>query len=403
MITENQVDALVERLIKRVDDANAYFLKQIGENIKKIGKLSPSKAQQLIQMLKYGGNYEDIVKKISKILDTNITEVDKIFDEYAKKDYAFYEDFYKYRNIPYASFNDNLALVNQTKSIANMMKQELYDFTRKNVLGYSFRDLDGNIVFKGLKDTYTTLLDNAFVYVGQGKETFDVAMKDILKDIGGSGLKKVDFESGRSVRLDSIIRMHLKSRLRELHNENQRIIASEIDANGVEISVHLNPAPDHEEAQGRQFDKDAFEELQRYGVAKDTTGKTIDLHKKLKSGLFATDYRPISELNCYHYVFAIVLGVNKPQYSDEQLQKIIDDNNKGFELDGKHYTNYEGTQLQRQIETEIRKQKDSKTIGEASGNQSLISDANVKIRQLKTKYKQLTDLSGLKPKKKRMR
>ena len=111
MITENQVDALVERLIKRVDDANAYFLKQIGENIKKIGKLSPSKAQQLIQMLKYGGNYEDIVKKISKILDTNITEVDKIFDEYAKKDYAFYEDFYKYRNIPYSEYSNNLSLV----------------------------------------------------------------------------------------------------------------------------------------------------------------------------------------------------------------------------------------------------------------------------------------------------
>ena len=42
-----------------------------------------------------------------------------------------------------------------------------------------------------------------------------------MKQIGESGLKTIDYASGRKVRLDSVVNMHLQSRLRELHNENQ--------------------------------------------------------------------------------------------------------------------------------------------------------------------------------------
>ena len=403
MITEKQIEALADRLVERVNKANTYFLEEIGKSINKLSKLSPSKAQQLVQMLKYGGNYEEILKELSRITNLNIYEIDTIFREYAKKDQLFYKSFYAFRDIPFIEYAKNPALINQTMAIANMMKSDLYNFTRENVLGYSFRDINGNITFKGLRDTYNTLLDNALLYVGQGKETFDVAMKDILEDIGGSGLRTLDFESGRSVRLDSMVRMHLKGRLRELHNENQKLIASDINADGIEISVHENPAPDHEDAQGRQFTNEAFNDLQTYGMAKDVNGKLIDMHRVLANGNSADDFRPISEMNCYHYIFAVVLGVNNPEYTEEQLQEIKDRNNSGFDFDGKHYTNYEGTQLQRRIETEIRRQKDIKTLGLASGDDAVVSTANSKITQLRAKYKQLNTISGLKGKPKRMR
>ena len=52
----------------------------------------------------------------------------------------------------------------------------------------------------------------------------------------------------------------------------------------------------------------------------------------------------------------------------KNLKEIIDSNNKGFEFEDKHYTNYQGQQLQRQLETErIRKQKDIHTIAKVSG------------------------------------
>ena len=108
-------------------------------------------------------------------------------------------------------------------------------------------------------------------------------------------------------------------------------------------------------------------------------------------------------MNCYHYIFSIVLGASKPEYTDKQLQEIIDNNNKGFELDGKHYSMYEGTQLQRNLERKIREQKDIQILAKASDNKELISQSQEKITQLTQKYKELSNISRLPTKMKRLK
>ena len=188
MITEEQIDLLVERLVERINKANIYFLKNIGSSLKKIRELTPSKAHELVQILQYGGNYEEIVQQISKYTGLNVNEIDEIFNEYASKDYSFYKRFYEYRNIPFVPFKENTILRNQTQALANIVKKEMYDYFRTNVLGYSIRGLDGKVKFMGLRETYNYLLDEALLNVGQGKETFDNAMSRILKQVGGSGL-----------------------------------------------------------------------------------------------------------------------------------------------------------------------------------------------------------------------
>ena len=349
MIDDKLIDIVIERLISRIEDTNTYILQEIGNSIKQIRDITPSKRHQLIQILKYGENYQDILNKLSKMTNLNLKDVEDIFKEVSKKDLNFAKNFYRYRNIPFVKYEQNEALKRQTEALANIVKNEMYNFTRANVLGYTIRDINGRVQFMGLRETYNRVLDEALLNVGQGKETFDSAMTRILKDIGGSGLKTIEYQSGRSMRLDSAVRMHLKGRLRELHNENQKIFGAEFDSDGYEISVHSQPAPDHEMVQGRQFSIAEYDRLNSGLEAKDYKGNTYTLDHDNKNG-----YRPISEMNCYHYIFNIVLGVSEPEYDDEQLQKIIDDNNKGFDFDGKHYTMYEGTQLQRQLERAIR-------------------------------------------------
>ena len=72
-------------------------------------------------------------------------------------------------------------------------------------------------------------------------------------------------------------------------------------------------------------------------------------------------------------------------------------------MDGEHYTNYDGTQMQRKLETEIRKQKDIQIMAKASGNKELVQESQQKITQLTRKYKELSDVSGLPTKMERMR
>lgn len=383
------IESLVLRQVDRINEANIVFLKAIGSSIKQIKELTPSEAQQLIQILKYGGNYDDIVRDMAKITNMNVNEINEIFEKYAKMDQEFYKQFYQYRNIPFVEYTENELLKRQTLALARITQDEMANYTRSTAIGYTVRGVDGKPRFMGLRSIYEKLLDDAFLSLSQGKTTFDSTMYQILSEIAESGLKTLEYESGRSIRLDSAIRMHLKDGLRNLHNENQKLFGEEFGSDGVEISVHGNPAPDHAEVQGHQFSNEEFEKFQNDEDAVDYKGVLFE------ADFEGHDRRSISQYNCYHYIFSIILGSSKPQYSQEELQAIIDKNEKGFEYEGKHYTNYEGDQLLRRIELEIRKSKDAQILGRESDNTELISKSQDRITKLTHKYHDVVKTSGL--------
>lgn len=386
MLSDEVLNKVIERITSRIEEGNTYTLQKIGESIKKIGALSPSKAQELGQILKYGGNYDKIVEKLAKITELNVKDIYEIFEEVAKSDYAFAKQFYDYKGVKYIPYEQNMALQNQVKALARITANEYVNFS--NTLAFTKR-VNGRVVYTDLARTYQDTIDKAILSIAQGKSTFDEQMYSTIKELASSGLKRVDYVNGRSVRLDSSVRQHLKGALRNLHNETQAIFGEEFGSDGVEISAHINPAPDHAEVQGRQFSKEEFAKFQNGQDAVDYTGK---LFTKEHNG---HDRRSISEYNCYHYTFDIVLGVSKPNYSEEELKQINNDNNKGFELDGEHFTNYEGTQMQRKLETEIRKQKDIQMMARASDNKELAMQSRQKVVQLTQKYKELSKTSGL--------
>ena len=405
MINESQIEFLTERLVERINKANIFFYKKIGSALRQIKELTPSQAHQLVQILKYGGNYDEIVRQIAKYTDLNIQDIDNIFNSYAKRDQLFYEKFYKYRNIPFVPFVENTALKMQTRALANIVKNEMYNYTRTNLLGFTI-----NGEFMNLKDTYNYVLDEALLNVSQGKETFDSSMRRILKDIGGSGLKTVEYASGRSMRLDSVVRMHLQDALRTLHNENQKIIGEEFDYDGIEVTHHSNSAPDHiDTIDGKQFALiDKIKEHIAKGIPTEVEkirgnqvwvdGKVYDDFNAMNNAL----KRPVSTLNCKHKIFTIILGVSKPAHTQEQLDEDKEKNIQGFILDGKHYSLYEGTQLQRQLERAIREQKDIQILAKSSDDMELVGTAQSNITKLTQKYKELSQISGLPTKMKRL-
>ena len=407
MISDELLDKVSERIIQRIENVNTDILKQIGNKLDEIGKLSPSQAQQLAQTLKYGGDYNKILKELARITKLNTKEIKEIFEEVAKSDYRFAKQFYDYRGIGYIPYEENIALQSEVKAIANITARRCAEMMSPRVLGFGMIDKKtGEKTFKGLKQAYYDLLDEAVLSVSQGKETFDQAMTKRIKEMGSGGLKviydstyinKYGEEVNHTRRLDSAIRMNLKDSLRELHNETQAIFGEEFNADGVEISVHENPAPDHEMVQGRQFSKVEFEKFQNDERAISYDGIVFE------PDFEGRDRRSISEYNCYHYTFSIVLGVSVPEYSKERLQEIIDRNNEGFEMDGKHYTRYEGTQMQRQLETAIREQKDTQIMAREAGQDDLVRESQQKITQLTAKYKELSNKANIPTKMQRMK
>ena len=398
MLSDEVLDKVIERITRRIEQGNTYVLEQIGKSIKQIGTLSPSKAQQLGQLIKYGGDYDKITKKLAEITKLNVKDIKEIFEEVAKNDYQFAKQFYDYRGKKFIPYEQNAALKRQVEALANVTSKEYVNLSR--TLAFT-RQVNGKVVATPLSKMYNEILDKAILSVSQGKTTFQEEMYRVIKELASSGLKTIDYGTGRSMRLDSAVRMQMRGALRNLHNETQELVGKEFDSDGVEISVHLNPAPDHAEVQGRQFSTNQYDEdgkLVKKGEFEkfQSDEKAVSYDGVVFEPEFeGHDRRSISEYNCYHYIFAIVLGVSEPEYSKEQLQKIIDDNEKGFEYEGKHYSLYDGEQLLRKVELEIRKAKDEQITARAAGIPEDINNAQKRITILTNKYRQLLKASGL--------
>ena len=274
------------------------------------------------------------------------------------------------------------------RSIGDITSEVYSNIARTRGIGFLFKDVNGQIYFKNIQQAYYEIIDRGILSISQGKETFQQEMRRIIKQLGNSGM--VIYESGRTRRLDSAIRMNILDGIRQVNNETTKRFGEEYGADGIEISVHANPAPDHADVQGRQFSKEEYKKLEDGEIAKDYKGRSRQLGHS-KSG----SYRHISEYNCYHKIFSIVLGVSEPEYSERQLNEIQEKNMKGFEFEGKHYSLYEGSQLCRRVELEIRKSKDTQILARASGDDELVLQSQGRITKLTNKYREILKASGL--------
>ena len=146
-------------------------------------------------------------------------------------------------------------------------------------------------------------------------------------------------------------------------------------------------APDHEPVQGHQFTNEEYEKLQSSLPFKDIQGRQFEAIE-----------RHIGQYNCHHFAWSIIIGVNKPNYTDAQLEKLKERNNEGYTLpNGKHLTLYGCSQKMRDMETAIRKAKEGQMMAQEAGDTELAKDYQAKESSLVKKYKAFAKECGLRP------
>lgn len=393
MLSQEVIEQLSDIFVKRVNKVNTFTLKTIARQlkaIKNIKDLRPTEVNKLVNLLKYGGDYNKIEKQLAKMSNLNKRDIDKIFKNTAKKNQQFAKKFYEYRNKPFIPLEKNNALLQQVEAIADVTKNTYRNIGNTRAIGFT-KKVGNKKIFVPLKEAYQEAIDEGITAVIQDKATMGDELRRIVKELSSSGLKYVEFESGYHRRLDSQVSMNLKDGLAQLTQSINLTFGEEFDADGVEISVHYNPAPDHAEVQGHQFTNDEFYKFQNDMDSQDVNGKK---YPKEHEG---HDRRSIGQYNCYHNIFPIIVGVDTPVYTQEQLQKIIDDNLQGIEYNGKHYTRYEGDQLMRKYELEIRKAKEQQIMQvEIGDDENEILKTQKSIKKMTKKYKQLCGLMGYK-------
>lgn len=391
MLTERQLELLPERIIERIKKVNTQFLEIIGKRIKEIGTITETDAHRIRMQIDLEADITEIQLALAAISEKNLSDIQEIFDIVAEDNYKFAEAV--------SGSTSASAAANLNDYVESLKKQAMEDYGNlsQNTAFMTFNK-KGQKVSTDPHQFYSEVIDDAIIAVTSGQSDFYSQMRQVLRNVADSGIrtkytplkgtagKTADYATGYSRRLDTAVRQNLLWGIKKCNDDMLERVGEEIGADGYEIDYHANPRPSHEKMGGRQY------------IVADK-GKVIN-------GTYFPPFREAEELlddyNCLHKKFPIICGVSVPNHSPEELAELKAKDKETIEFEGKEYTGYEFTQLQRKIETSIRHAKDRQILAAAAGDDELRRKEQEKINILTHKYKKVCDVSGLPSKKERM-
>lgn len=363
MLTPAQIEALRDRVTQISDPLTEYLLADIARRISQAGQLTSTAAYQIWRAQNLGMSQREIKKWMRDYLKLSHRDIRKLFTQSAEVGYKF--DIKRFPQVQAVAFKDNFVL-QQTVSAAVKLAQD--DFTNiTQTLGMV--DPYGKAL--PLQDVYRSATDFAFQQVFTGVTDYNTAIRRATANIAKYGLRTISYESGVHTGLEAAIRRNVMGGLGLMQEQISQQNHDALKADGWEISAHAASAPDHEPIQGKQY--------------------TDAEYQALNDSLA----RRIGTLNCGHAAFPIILGVNKPQYTAEDLAKFKVDNAAGINYQGQHYTTYEATQWQRKLERSMRYQKRRVLVANASGDAEQAKTAKTRLTLLQQEYRRFSKAAGL--------
>lgn len=363
MLTPDQIAALGESAAKITDPISEYLLQDITRRIAQAGQLTSTAQYEVWRMQQLGVSQQEIKKELSKRLGLSQREIRHVMYQSAQSGYNL--DIRRFPTVEAVPFAENLVLQQIVSAAAELAEADFTNLTQ--TLGMV--DPFGKAL--PLQEAYRACTDFAFQQVVTGAASYTEAIRQATRNLADKGVRVIDYQSGVHGSLEAAVRRSIMGGLGLMQEQVSQVTHDQLGCNGWEITAHANSAPDHEPIQGKQYGDEAY----------------TALNNSLR--------RRIGTLNCGHAAFPIILGVNRPQYSPEELEKFRADNEKGVTVEGRHYTGYQAAQMQRKLERAIRSQKRRVMVDEAAGDTEKLAQDKTRLNVLQQRYRSFTKAAGL--------
>lgn len=378
------LDALPEELAELFRALEITLLEEICSRLKAADELNEVTVQAIRALRSHGIDLKEIEKAVLKTSGISKTKLDKLLDDVVERNQKYYTEL-----INLAHITQPGKLVDDAEVAA--IKKQTIDTFRNLTASMGFLVDAGRTMLPPAK-AYQWALDNAVMQVQSGAINYNQAIKTAVKQLADSGLKVVDYESGHRDHIDVAARRAVMTGVSQICAKYTEQSAEYLETPYFEVSAHSGardkpgPSPwsSHKNWQGKVYsvrDGDIYPSI--YKVC----------------GLGAVD--GLEGANCRHRRFPWVEGVSERTYTEDQLKHI--DDGLGCTYDGKTYTAYEATQMQRRVEREIRKLKRKKAAYKAAGLHEDETAVNIRLRRLNAKYKAFSAEAGLPEQPERMR
>ncbi len=422
MLSDEQLEIISEALQPLFQYLEHEVIADIARRIKKTLTYSRTAELQALSMKALGYSPARIRKEAMKLLKADPEfrkqvakntleykrEVRNIINDIVKKaflandeivagagDMAWISDLSVWKDAG-KTLTDNAYLHQLVRAFADQTAGELKNLTQTT----GFKTMSGH---ESVKGAYRNELDKAVIKICSGTFSQDKVLRDTVHDLAQSGLRSIDFDSGRSMQLDTAARVAIRTGCHQLAGKVSDKNIAQTGENLVYVSKHRGARntgtghANHEQWQGKVYyikpGQDYRKEAERIGQDYITdlwyaTGYSVD-------GAHENDPLGLDGYNCRHNRHPWFEGVSTfpANHSEPDPEPVT--------INGRTYDFYAVTQKMRAMERSVRALKREKEALETLGMDT--TEIRARIKRKTAEYKEFCRACGVPEKSTRLR
>ena len=320
-----QYEPSADRIIALYQQLEDDILSAVIRRILKMGYVSEASKHQLEVLQAAGLLYDDIVQLIADRTDACTAQVKALFEDAGVQ---------------------TVAIDNSLHEAAGALPIDIrQDSSTRQVLEAGYKKTLGtmqNLVSTTATQTQTAFIqtcDRIYMQVSSGAFSYQEAIMNALRALADTGV--VVYSSGHTDRMDVAVRRCVLTGVSQTAAAVSLRQAEDAGCYLMEITAHSGARPDHAKWQG-----------QLVTITGKDAGKIIDgLRVFTLSEIGYGSGEGFKGWNCRHNWHAYYPGFSTPNYTPEELKKLDE---PCISYNGKLYTEYEVSQMQRAQERRVR-------------------------------------------------
>lgn len=372
-ITEKDIESVPQPIVSLFNDLEQTIMLDIIRQLQSNNKeITRSADWQINRLYELGKSKEEIKSYIKNTLNLSDEQIDKVFSNVISSGYARDKSLYDAVGKSFIPYEDNLPLQQLVNSMITQTKGELKNITGS--LGFALREPNSTkLTYTPLTDYYQSTLDKAITQIATGAFDYNTVLRNTVKEMTNSGLRYIDYDSGYSSRVSVAVRRAVLTGYNQVVANINESNAEKLETNYFETTYHSGARPTHQPWQGRVYSKEELVSVCGLGTVTGLCGA-----------------------NCYHNYYPFIKGVSERTYTDEELDRMNQEDNEKREFRGKSYTKYEALQRQRKLETVMRAERQEiKLLTEGGADENDIMSANARYNKTSDEYARLSKAMNL--------
>ncbi len=387
-MTPEELEKLPKPLERTMTALEMDIMLEVVNRIRECSQITPVTDWLLNRMTAIGMSKKRIKEILREGVKTAGIDIDEIYETAARSDYVRNSEIYKAVGMDAIPYEDNDWL----KQVVQAVKDQTTDSLRlmENITkttGFNVPMGNGKKVFTPMSEYLERSLDEAVMKITTGAKTYSQAIGDVIDEMTSSGVRVVDYASGKSDRIEVAARRAVMTGIAQMTDKVNEHNAKELGTDYWEVEWHLGARNtgtgymNHQSWQGKVYSSAEMRTVCGLGEMLGFAG-----------------------INCYHIRFPFIPGISKRKYTDEWLAEQNRKENEKKSFHGKEYDTYAALQYQRKLERTIRKQKqDIKLLEKARADKDDLTAARCRKRLTEKTYVEFSKAMDLRQQRERLK